>query len=100
MAGTRFLPAVTDVSFHLSPGETLGLVGESGSGKSVTALALLRLLETPGVILGGRVLFQNTDILTMGEEALERVRGAGIGFVFQEPSTALNPVFTVGDQVG
>ena len=99
MAGSHFLAAVTDVSFHLSPGETLGLVGESGSGKSVTALALLRLLETPGVIRGGRVLFQNTDILTMDEEALERVRGAGIGFVFQEPSTALNPVFTVGDQV-
>ena len=90
---------MTDVSFHLSPGETLGLVGESGSGKSVTALALLRLLETPGVIRGGRVLFQNIDILSMDEEALERVRGAGIGFVFQEPSTALNPVFTVGDQV-
>ena len=95
----RFLPAVTDVSFHLSAGETLGLVGESGSGKSVTALALLRLLEPPGIICGGRVLFQNTDILLMDDDALQGVRGAGIGFVFQEPSTALNPVFTIGDQV-
>ncbi len=98
-SGGRFLPAVSDVSFHLSAGETLGLVGESGSGKSVTALCLLRLLEVPGVIRAGRVLFQNTDILSLDEQALERVRGAGIGFVFQEPSTALNPVFTVGDHV-
>jgi oligopeptide/dipeptide ABC transporter ATP-binding protein len=98
-SGGRFLPAVSDVSFHLSAGETLGLVGESGSGKSVTALCLLRLLEAPGVIRAGRVLFQNTDILSLDDEALQRVRGASIGFVFQEPSTALNPVFTVGDHV-
>ena len=91
--------AVSDVSFHVNAGETLGLVGESGSGKSVTALSILRLVQRPGRIAGGRVLFEGRDLLTLPEPELERVRGRRIGFVFQEPATALNPVFTIGDQI-
>ena len=95
----RALPAVDDVSFEVRKGETLGLVGESGSGKSMTALSILRLVQPPGRIAGGRVLFQGRDLLTLPEREMRRVRGAGIALVFQEPMTALNPVFTVGDQI-
>ena len=93
------LPAVDDVSFTVGTGETLGLVGESGSGKTVTALSLLRLVQPPGRIAAGRVLFEGRDLLTLGEEDLRQVRGVRVGFVFQEASAALNPVFTVGDQL-
>lgn len=92
-------PAVDDVSFRVHRGETLGLVGESGSGKSVTALSLLRLVQFPGVIRQGRVTFQGLDLLELPERRMREVRGARIGLVFQEPQTALNPVFTVGDQL-
>jgi peptide/nickel transport system ATP-binding protein len=92
-------PAVIDVSFHLNAGETLCLVGESGSGKSVTALSLLRLVQRPGRIASGRVLFNGRDLLTLGERDMQRVRGAELALVFQEPMTALNPVFTIGDQI-
>jgi peptide/nickel transport system ATP-binding protein len=98
MAG-RFAPAVSDLSLALQPGETLGLVGESGSGKSVTALSILRLLQPPARIASGRILFRGADLLAMDEREMRRVRGAGIGLVFQEPMSALNPVFTAGDQV-
>ena len=91
--------AVNDVSFEIHPGETLGLVGESGSGKSVTALSILRLVQPPGRVAGGRILFNGRDLLTLDERAMREVRGAGIALVFQEPMTALNPVFTVGDQI-
>ncbi len=93
------LPAVTDLSFDVQPGETLCLVGESGSGKSVTALSILRLVPPPGRIAGGRIVFKGRDLLTADEGELRRVRGAEISLIFQEPVTALNPVFTVGDQV-
>jgi oligopeptide/dipeptide ABC transporter ATP-binding protein len=92
-------PAVIDVSFHLNAGETLCLVGESGSGKSVTALSLLKLVQPPGRIAGGRVLFNGRDLLTLGEREMQRIRGAELALVFQEPMTALNPVFTIGDQI-
>ena len=92
-------PAVIDVSFRLNAGETLCLVGESGSGKSVTALSMLKLVQLPGRIAGGRVLFNDRDLLTLGERELQRVRGAEISLVFQEPMTALNPVFTIGDHI-
>jgi len=92
-------PAVIDVSFQLNAGETLCLVGESGSGKSVTALSLLRLVQRPGRIASGRVLFNGRDLLTLGERDMQRVRGAELALVFQEPMTALNPVFTIGDQI-
>jgi ABC-type dipeptide/oligopeptide/nickel transport system ATPase component len=91
--------AVDDVSFSVAQGETLGLVGESGSGKSVTAFAILRLLQPPGRITGGRVLFQGRDLLTLREREMREVRGAGISLIFQEPMTALNPVMRVGDQI-
>jgi oligopeptide/dipeptide ABC transporter ATP-binding protein len=91
--------AVDDVSFEIYPGETLGLVGESGSGKSVTALSIMRLVQPPGRIAGGRILFKGRDLLALDEREMQAVRGAGISLVFQEPMTALNPVFTVGNQI-
>jgi oligopeptide/dipeptide ABC transporter ATP-binding protein len=97
--GGRALPAVADACFEVRRGETLGLVGESGGGKSVTALSILRLVPPPGRIAGGRIVFEGRDLLTLGRREMRRVRGARIGLVFQEPSAALNPVFTVGDQV-
>ena len=95
----RFVAAVRDVSFSIAQGETLGLVGESGSGKSVTALSIMRLLRPPGRIASGAVLYRGTDLLGLPESDMRKVRGAGIGFIFQEPMSALNPVFTVGDQI-
>jgi len=92
-------PAVDGVSFQVAAGETLGLVGESGSGKSVTAFAILRLLQPPGRITGGKVIFQGRDLLALPEREMREVRGAGISLIFQEPMTALNPVMRVGDQI-
>ena len=94
-----FVPAVIDVSFHIDPGETLGLVGESGSGKSLTALSIMRLVQRPGRTAEGRILFKDQDLRTLGEREMQKVRGAGIALIFQEPMTALNPVFTIGSQI-
>ncbi|HEV3139509.1 MAG TPA: ABC transporter ATP-binding protein, partial [Vicinamibacterales bacterium] len=91
--------AVDRVSFEIRAGETLGLVGESGSGKSITALSMLRLVQPPGRIAGGRVQFKGRDLLASSERDMQAVRGAAISLIFQEPMTALNPVFTVGDQI-
>jgi len=99
-AGARStVTAVDHVSFQLAAGETLGLVGESGSGKSVTAFSILRLLQPPGRITGGRVLFEGRDLLSLSEREMREVRGARISLIFQEPMTALNPVMRVGDQI-
>jgi peptide/nickel transport system ATP-binding protein len=98
-AAGRALPAVNDVSFEVREGETLGLVGESGCGKSVTALSILRLLPPTGRVAAGRVIFRGRDLLTLPEAEMRKVRGAGIALIFQEPMAALNPVFTVGDQI-
>jgi oligopeptide/dipeptide ABC transporter ATP-binding protein len=95
----RVAPAVIEVSFHVDAGETLCLVGESGSGKSVAALSILRLVQPPGRIAGGRVVFKGRDLLALDERSMQQVRGAGIALVFQEPTTALNPVFTIGNQI-
>jgi oligopeptide/dipeptide ABC transporter ATP-binding protein len=92
-------PAVNDVSFSIAHGETLGLVGESGSGKSATALSIVRLIRPPGRIAGGRVLLDGEDLLTLDERAMCAVRGRRIGFVFQEPMVALDPVYTIGSQI-
>jgi peptide/nickel transport system ATP-binding protein len=92
-------PAVIDVSFHVDAGETLCLVGESGSGKSVTALSILRLVQRPGRIAEGRIVFKGRDLLTLNEREMQKVRGAQIALIFQEPMTALNPVFTIGNQI-
>jgi len=91
--------AVNDVSFEIHKGETLGLVGESGSGKSVTAFSIIRLVQEPGQITGGTIRFQGKDLLALSEEEMRQVRGAGIGFVFQEPMAALNPVMKVGAHI-
>jgi oligopeptide/dipeptide ABC transporter ATP-binding protein len=96
---SRPVRAVDGVSLHIGRGETLGLVGESGSGKSVTALSIIRLVSFPGRITGGSVIFEGRDLASLHEGELRHIRGARIGFVFQEPMTALNPVFTVGDQI-
>jgi len=91
--------AVDDVSFDIRPGETLGLVGESGSGKSLTALSIMRLVQPPGRIAAGRIGFKGRNLLGISERDMREVRGAEIALIFQEPMTALNPVFTVGDQI-
>jgi ABC-type dipeptide/oligopeptide/nickel transport system ATPase component len=95
----RPVTAVDHVSFQIAAGETLGLVGESGSGKSVTAFSILRLLQPPGRITGGTVLFEGHDLLGLPEAEMRKVRGARISLIFQEPMTALNPVMRVGDQI-
>jgi len=89
---------VRDVSFAIAPGEVLGLVGESGSGKSVSSLAILRLLP-PQATVSGSMQFDGEDLLSLPEEKMRTIRGAGISMIFQEPMTALNPVMRVGDQV-
>jgi len=91
--------AVDNASFQIAPGETLGLVGESGSGKSVTAFAILRLLQPPGRVTAGHILFEGRDLLALPERDMRRIRGARISLIFQEPITALNPVMRVGDQI-
>jgi peptide/nickel transport system ATP-binding protein len=93
------LLAVNDVSFSVGRGETLCLVGESGSGKSLTALSVMRLMPPPGTILGGSIRFEGRDLAALDEPEMCRVRGNRIALIFQEPMTALNPVFTVGDQI-
>ncbi len=92
--------AVNSVSFHLQKGELLGVVGESGSGKSVTMMSLIGLLPSPPAdIRGGTVMLGDRDLLKISPDELRDVRGARIGFVFQDPMTSLNPVFTVGNQI-
>ncbi len=93
--------AVDGVSYHIFPGETVCLVGESGCGKTVSALSALGLIPSPpGKIEGGRIVFKDRDILTLDDVAMQKIRGDQIAMVFQEPLTSLNPVFTIGDQIG
>ncbi len=92
--------AVDGISFTLRRGRTLGLVGESGCGKSVTALSILRLVSPPGRIVRGAILYRGQDLLGLSERAMRHVRGKEIAMVFQEPMTSLNPVFTIGSQIG
>jgi peptide/nickel transport system ATP-binding protein len=92
--------AVDGISYTLREGETLGVVGESGSGKSVSALSLMRLIESPpGRIVGGSVRFDGEDVLALSDAAMRRIRGNSISMIFQEPLTSLNPVFTIGEQI-
>jgi len=91
--------AVDGVSFSVPEATTVGVVGESGCGKSVTALSILRLISSPGRIVGGRILYRNQDLLALPEPSMRDIRGNKISMVFQEPMTSLNPVFTVGEQV-
>lgn len=97
-AGT--VTAVNDVSFTLKKGEIIGLVGESGSGKSVTSNAIMRLIPSPpGEITGGRIVFDDKDLVQLDEKALQSIRGNQISMIFQDPMTSLNPVLTVGLQL-
>jgi oligopeptide/dipeptide ABC transporter ATP-binding protein len=98
-AGT--VHAVDHVSFDIFPGETLALVGESGSGKSVTAMSILRLIESQrGRVREGRVMFEGRDVLSLPEPEVRGIRGNRIGMIFQEPMSSLNPVYTLGTQIG
>ena len=96
----KVLAAVDGIDFSLRAGETLALLGESGCGKSATALSLLRLLPAAGRILGGEVIFADRDLLQLPESEMRTVRGGGMAMIFQEPATSLNPVLTVGRQIG
>jgi len=93
-------PAVNGVGFDLAGGETLAILGESGSGKSVTAQAVMGLIEPPGRVVGGAVSFNGVDLLAASDEDRRRVRGSGLAMVFQDPLSALNPVWSVGFQIG
>jgi peptide/nickel transport system ATP-binding protein/oligopeptide transport system ATP-binding protein len=92
--------AVDEVDLAIAPGKTLGLVGESGCGKSVTAHSIIGLIpDPPGKIVGGRILFEGTDLVELPEGKMRKIRGNQISMIFQEPMTSLNPVYSVGDQV-
>ncbi len=94
------VPAVDGVDFPLRKKETLAIVGESGSGKSVTALSILRLIQSPpGKIVSGEILYEGRDLLKLNEREMRRIRGNEISMIFQEPMTSLNPVFTIGKQI-
>lgn len=97
--GGAEVPVVTDMSFRIAKGETLGLVGESGSGKTVTGLALMGLIGAGGRTTKGRVVLNGTDLLNLPPRQLEIARGNDIAMVFQDPTTSLNPAFTVGNQI-
>jgi oligopeptide/dipeptide ABC transporter ATP-binding protein len=93
--------AVDGISFDIRQGETVCLVGESGCGKTVSALTILDLIpRPPGELMGGKILFNGTDLLKLTEPDMQKIRGNHIAMVFQEPLTSLNPVFTIGDQIG
>src|SRR5271156_6846104 len=92
--------AVEGVSFHINAGETLGVVGESGCGKSVTAMSILRLVQEPPGKIAGSIRFDGRELLTLSEPEMQAIRGNAISMIFQEPMTSLNPVLTVGKQIG
>ena len=98
--GDGTLRAVDGISFQLNKGETLGIVGESGCGKSVTALSIMRLVPNPpGRIVDGEIFFDGTNLLSLSDPEMRRVRGGKISMVFQEPMTSLDPVFTIGQEI-
>lgn len=91
--------AVDDVSFDLDRGEILGIVGESGSGKSVTGFSILKLIEEPGVLEAGKIIFDNRDLTKASEKEMTKIRGKDISMVFQDPMTSLNPLYTIQKQM-
>ncbi len=95
----QWLQTLKDVSLDVKPGEVVGVVGESGCGKSLTALSILGLLPRRGCLRTGEIIFEGRDLVPLGESAMRKVRGRRIGMIFQEPMSALDPVFTVGDQI-
>jgi oligopeptide/dipeptide ABC transporter ATP-binding protein len=95
------VPAVDGVDLYVKRGETLGVVGESGCGKSVTSLSVMRLIASPpGKIVDGEILFEGEDLVKKSEAEMRKIRGNDISMIFQEPMTSLNPVYTIGDQIG
>ena len=94
------LQAVDGIDLHIDRGETLGVVGESGCGKSVTAMSIMKLLAMPpGLIAGGRIMFEGRDLVQVSSAGMQRIRARDIAMIFQEPMTSLNPVFSVGEQI-
>jgi peptide/nickel transport system ATP-binding protein len=92
--------AVDGLSFHIDHGETVAIVGESGCGKSVTSMSILRLVQEPPGKIAGRILFADRDLLALSEAEMRAIRGRDISMIFQEPMTSLNPVLTIGRQIG
>jgi oligopeptide/dipeptide ABC transporter ATP-binding protein len=97
--GQRLIHAVEDISFTLAPGEAVGLVGESGSGKSTVLRSLLGLVQPPGAITAGEVIFRDRDLRLVGEQELRRIRGGQISLILQDPVNAFNPSMTIGEQL-
>lgn len=98
--GARAVTIVDHLSFALYPGKTLALVGESGCGKTMAALSLMRILPMPPALPStGEVLYRNRNLLTLSEKEMRKIRGGKIGMIFQDPTAALNPVYTIGDQL-
>ncbi|MCO6740536.1 ATP-binding cassette domain-containing protein, partial [Streptomyces sp. CHA15] len=95
------IPAVDGVTITVNKGEVVGIVGESGCGKSVTSLSVMKLVPNPpGKIVGGKIKFKGEDLVTADEKRMRDIRGNEIAMIFQEPMTSLNPVFTIGNQIG
>lgn len=94
----KVIPAVDGIDIDIKKGQIVGVVGESGSGKSVTAMSVMGL--TPGKVVDGSILFEGTNILDFTEKQMRKIRGNDMGMIFQEPMTSLNPLFTIGDQIG
>ncbi|WP_139490432.1 ABC transporter ATP-binding protein [Brevibacillus dissolubilis] len=95
------IPAVDRINIEVKQGEILGIVGESGCGKSVTSLSVMRLVPNPpGKIVGGKILFKGEDLAAVSEKRMQEIRGDRVAMIFQEPMTSLNPVYTIGDQIG
>src|SRR5690625_3281456 len=97
--GNGVVPSVDDVSFQLSKGEITAIVGESGSGKCVTSYSIMRLLDEPGKIVDGQIIFDGEDLVQYSDKQMRKIRGNKISMIFQEPLTSLNPVFKIGKQI-
>lgn len=98
--GKKLVKIVNNISFDTFKGKTLGIVGESGSGKSITALSIMQLIDTAQGSITGEVLLDGTNLLDLKEDVMRKIRGTRIAMIFQDPMNALNPLFTIGNQIG